>query len=245
MFRPRLDAVFFDVDDTLYSTTEFARRARQNSIAAMIRQGLKASPSRCYEELLEVIGEFSSNYEHHYDKLLLRLPQSSWKGLNSSVLTSAAVVAYHQTKSRELKPYPDVVPALRWLSRERLLLGVVSSGLAIKQAEKLVRLGVVDYFDPRAIFISEQIGINKPNPKLYLTACRRMRLGPHRALYVGDDPAMDVDPPNRVGMKTARIRRGGRHDGETGKTRPTHEIRSFRELCAIIRQEYATPRRRR
>lgn len=244
MRKPRLEAVFFDVDDTLYSTTEFARRARRNSIAAMVRQGLRIEPRACYAELLEVIGEFSSNHEHHYDKLLLRLPRRARGGVNPAVLVAAAVVAYHETKWRELKPYPDVLPALQALVRRGLVLGVISSGLAVKQAEKLVRLGVVPYLDRRAIFISEQIGINKPNPKLYRTACRRLRVAPSAALYVGDDPLLDVDPPNRIGMRTVRIRRGGRHDGETGRTRPTHEIHSLRELVEIVETRYrVVPRR--
>ncbi len=238
MPKPRLSAVLFDIDDTLYSTTAFARRARENSIAAMIRQGLKIDPARCYEELVEVISEFSSNYEHHYEKLLSRLPASATRGVNPSILVAAAVVAYHRTKSRELVPYPDVIPVLAALARRRLLLGVVTSGLAVKQAEKLIRLGVIGHLDPRAIFISEQIGISKPNPKLYLTACRRLGLSPQTVLYVGDDPRMDVDPPNRIGMRTVRIRRGGRHDGESGATPPAHDIRSFRELPAIIRTCY-------
>lgn len=238
MSKPPLSAVLFDIDDTLYSTTAFARRARENSIAAMIRHGLRIDPARCYEELVEVIAEFSSNYEHHYEKLLSRLPASSWKGVNPAVLVSAAVVAYHQTKSRELKPYPDVIPVLKALARRRLLLGVVTSGLAVKQAEKLIRLGVIGLLDPRAIFISEQIGISKPNPKLYLTACRRLGLSPQAALYVGDDPRMDVDPPNRIGMRTARIRRGGKHDTDSGATAPAHEIKDLRELWDVVRTGY-------
>ncbi len=238
MKKPPLAAVFLDIDDTLYSTTEFARKARENSIAAMIRQGLRVDPQRCYEELLEVISEFSSNYEHHYEKLLSRLPGSATRGINPAVLVAAAVVAYHQTKFRELHPYRDVIPALRALARRKLLLGVVTSGLAVKQAEKLIRLGVMPILDPRAIFISEQIGISKPNPKLYLAACRRLALSPEAALYVGDDPRMDIDPANRIGMRTARIRRGGRHDNESGATWPTHEIRTLNELAAIVKDQY-------
>ena len=36
--------------------------------------------------------------------------------------------------------------------------------------QKLLRLGVYPYLSPDAIFISDQIGIGKPNPKIYLKA---------------------------------------------------------------------------
>ena len=41
MTKP-LDAIFFDIDDTLFSTTVFADKARRNAIDAMIRAGLNA-----------------------------------------------------------------------------------------------------------------------------------------------------------------------------------------------------------
>ena len=36
-----LDAVFFDIDDTLFPTTEFAQRARWNAVKAMVAAGLE------------------------------------------------------------------------------------------------------------------------------------------------------------------------------------------------------------
>ena len=38
----KLDVIFFDLDDTLYSTTEFATRARRWAVRAMIEKGLEA-----------------------------------------------------------------------------------------------------------------------------------------------------------------------------------------------------------
>ena len=50
-----LKAILFDIDDTLYSTTEFAEQARRNSIEAMIRMGLRVEPEAAFRELKEVI----------------------------------------------------------------------------------------------------------------------------------------------------------------------------------------------
>ena len=36
----RLKAVLFDIDDTLFSTTHFARTARRNAVRAMVAAGL-------------------------------------------------------------------------------------------------------------------------------------------------------------------------------------------------------------
>jgi putative hydrolase of the HAD superfamily len=61
-----LRAIFFDVDDTLYSTTEFAERARYAAVDSMIEHGLKMPREEVYRELMEVVREFSSNNDRHY-----------------------------------------------------------------------------------------------------------------------------------------------------------------------------------
>ncbi|MEK7467437.1 MAG: HAD-IA family hydrolase [Planctomycetota bacterium] len=233
-----LQAIFFDIDDTLYSTSEFAARARRASMEAMVALGVRMPAEDLVRELEEVISEFTSNYEHHFDKLLLRIPKKAWEGVNRAVLIAGAIVAYHETKSRDLAPYPDAVDLLRRLSRTPVVRGVITSGLEIKQAEKLVRLKILEYLSPGAIFISDQIGISKPNRKLYMRACDSTGVTPKAAMYVGDHPAHDIDPANAIGMATVLVKRGGKHAGDAGKTRAAHEVGGMAELGEILKREY-------
>jgi len=234
----KLAAIFFDIDDTLYSTSEFARRARANSVDAMIAAGLRTDRGTALAELDEVIAEFSSNYGNHVDKLLIRLPEEATKGLNPAMLVASAVVAYHETKSRELAAYPDAVELLKDLQRIGLIVGVITAGPAIKQAEKIVRLHIGRHLSPNAIFISDQIGISKPNPKLYLRACQSVGVQPSEAMYVGDNPPNDVDPPQSIGMIAVLNRRSGKYIAVAGRTRPDYEISSFVQLRAILRSDF-------
>lgn len=239
MSQPRdLRAVFFDLDDTLFSTTEFARLARRQAVQAMIRHGLRVSAQDALRELDEVIAEFSSNFDRHFDKLLVRLPEGATHGLNPVILVAAGVTAYHDAKFTRLKPFPDVLPALRKLSRSPLIRGVITDGLDVKQAEKLLRLDVFPLLTPRAVFISDQIGIAKPNPKLFERACSEMRIAPRQAMYVGDHPQKDVDPPNHIGMVTVLVDRGGRHAGVRGRTQPAYRLRNFSQLLQLLRKDF-------
>ena len=237
MSRP-LDAVFFDIDDTLFSTTVFADKARRSAIDAMIRAGLSADRADAMRELDEVIAEFSSNYGGHFDKVLDRLGPESFAGHNRAVIVAAGVVAYHATKWRELKVYDDVYEVLKWLASTSLVRGIVSAGITIKQAEKLVRLEILEFLTPSAIFFTDQVGFSKPNPKLYRRVLQRLKLQPQRCLYVGDNPPHDIDPCNAEGWSTVRIRRSGRHSHEEGLTKPRHEIRDFFELRNLLREDF-------
>ncbi len=236
----KLRALFLDIDDTLYSTSEFAATARRAAMDAMIRHGLRLRLDEAMSELMEVIGEFGSNYPYHYDRLLRRLPPEALPEGNPAILVAAAVGAYHDTKYRSLFPFRDVPDVLQRLREGTdLKLGIITEGLEIKQAEKLVRLGLTRWIHADAIFISDQIGVSKPNRKLYQRACRDVGVKPEEAMYVGDHPENDIAPSKALGMVAVRHRwQGGKHAAEQGSVAPDYEIRSFHELLQILRDEF-------
>ncbi len=238
MAGPGLDAVLFDIDDTLFSSTGFAELARQRSIEAMIGAGLRAEPERIRKLLREIIGEYSSNFPYQFDELLSRMNPESYRPVGRAVIVASAVVAYHDTKFTQLHPYEDVPGVLEALRARGARLGVASHGIPVKQSEKLVRLGLVGAFEPGWIFITEEMEMSKDDPRFWREVARRAGVEPERAAYVGDHPVNDVDTPNAVGMVTILVRRGGKYSGLEGRTRPRHEIRDFRELDRVLREEY-------
>jgi putative hydrolase of the HAD superfamily len=233
-----LGAVLFDIDDTLFSTTQFAKVARRNAVRAMLATGLDLSEEVVLRELEEVLAEFSSNYEQHYDQLLKRLRPKCLERVNPALIVAAGVAAYHDTKYRELKPFDDVLPLLEALRKAGLVVGIVTHGWTIKQAEKIVRLGVVPYLSPRAVFISDQLGIAKPNPKIYALALRDLGISAAEAMYVGDSPSHDITPPKSLGMKAVWARRASRHHPSVGDAIPDHVVDDFVELRTILREQY-------
>ncbi len=152
---PALRAVFFDVDDTLYSTTAFATKARRRAVESMVALGgLQVTADQLLAELKEVIAEFGPNYDEHYDRLLRRYRAEELGGHSRSVLVAAGVAAYHDTKVQEFKAFPGVLDGLRALrERSKLVLGIITEGLEVKQAEKIHRLGVYPYLDRGAVLI--------------------------------------------------------------------------------------------
>jgi len=234
---PTLRALFLDIDDTLYSTSQFASLARDRAVAAMVEQGLQMPVPVVRRELDEVIAEFTSNYPAHFDKLLSRLPREAWARTNRALIIAAGVMAYHATKA-ELRPFPDVIPFLRAVHEQTdLVCGVITHGLEVKQAEKLLLLQVVPYLHPAAIFISDQVGISKPNPKLYQRACHAFGFDPREVMYVGDNLAHDVDPTNALGMVSVLVRREGGRD-RPGETEPRYRITSLLELVPILAEDF-------
>lgn len=236
----RLAAVFFDIDDTLYASTAFAQGARRSAVEAMVATGLDVPVDVAARELEDVVREFTSNYGHHYDKLVLRLAHHLRPGVHPSLVVAAGVVAYHR-RTEELAPFPDAVRLLDALARERLVRGVISNGFTVKQAEKLVRLGLHEKFSPGAFFVSEEMGVAKPQPRVFSLACEALGLDPRESLYVGDDPSKDVDPAHEAGLWTCLRRGVGKHAEAAARHAADFEVEDLEALLPLLRARFDFP----
>lgn len=233
-----LRALFFDVDDTLFDTTSFAQQARDKAVDAMRGRGLRAARAEIQAALSDVVAEFGSNDDRHFDRMLMRLPRVATEGCNRDLLVVAAVIAYHDTKWQELRIRAEAEDLLRDLSRTELRLGVISAGLTRKQMEKILRLGLDRFVDHRLIFITDQVGIAKRNPLIYRRAVEAAGVEPGEAMHVGDHAAHDVEPAAAAGLRTVWHHGAGRHSGTPPKVAPDHEIRDFVDLRGILREHY-------
>lgn len=238
MAKKPLRALFFDIDDTLYSSTNFAAKARRQAAQAMIKTGLKVDEETLMAELEEVIREFGSNDEGHFDKLLRRLPKETVPSGARMFIVVAGVIAYHQCKFRDFEPFADAQEVMRTLHERGLTMGIVSAGVPVKQVEKIIRLNLLPLMDSNHIFITESVGIAKTNPKIYVRACQAVGATPAECGYVGDNPLVDIDVPHRIGMRTFFSRRGGKYEKVAGQVEANHVIHNFWDLLDVIDREY-------
>ena len=242
--KRRLDAIFFDIDDTLYSTTKFSELARRRAIRNMIEVGLQISEDEAYEELLEVIAEFSSNHDDHFGKLISRIPKEKYAHTYPPLLIAAAVAGYHDTKQNELLPFLEAKKLLAKLYYEtKLSIGVITAGLTIKQASKMWRLGIWHYFNQDAIFISDDVGISKPNPKIYQKACDSIGVNPKFAMYIGDNAPHDIDPAVSIGMNTILVKTRGKYNDTKGFSNSSYIVHNHNEIWGILDRDFDFPRK--
>lgn len=233
-----LSLITFDIDDTLYASTDFARMARENALKSMIAAGLDIKLDEAKTELDEVVSEFTSNDIRHFDRLLDRIPKRCLNGFNPSILIAAGVAAYHDTIHDSFQPYEDGVECLKRLHGMGFALGVISQGLTVKQAEKVVRLRILPYLNKDAIFFSDQLGISKSSPKFYSKAAEIFGADGLYCMHIGDRPDRDIDPANKAGWLTVLNRRSGRYHQRPGETPPAHTIQNFWDFLEIIEKGY-------
>ena len=97
------------------------------------------------------------------------------------------------------RPYDDAEPTLKELSG-KYKLGLVTNGPSDGQRKKLEQSGLSSYFSEDAVTVSGDYPFKKPDPRLFLEACRKLGVKPEEAVYVGDLFYRDVLGAAQAGL---------------------------------------------
>ena len=102
---------------------------------------------------------------------------------------------------RSIQLRPGIEKIWASLRRAGLRIGICSN-LALPYAKSL--LAVVPGI-PDALVLSFEVGLMKPQPKIFQLVCEQLGLLPEQILFVGDTPEADVLGPQAVGMHAMTI----------------------------------------
>lgn len=188
-----IKAVFFDLDDTLYDTSGFAKLARRAAINVMIDAGLPLSSDEAYRMLKGIIREKGSNYDKHFNVLTKRV-----FGEEKPLLIALGMITYHNVKFALLRLFPETMSTLIYLKSKGYHLGVISNGVTIKQWEKLIRLGLHHFFDE--VVTSQEAGVEKPDERIFQLALDKMGCKAEKSVMIGNKFSDDISGAINIGM---------------------------------------------
>jgi putative hydrolase of the HAD superfamily len=113
-------------------------------------------------------------------------------------------IAYeHFAEAGVWQVYPEVPEVLEQL-RRRFQLAVVSN-FDGRLRFILQHLGISNYFSH--IFISSELGADKPDPEIFRRALKVMHLEASEVLHVGDDPERDWKAAKEAGLSVFQLDR--------------------------------------
>jgi putative hydrolase of the HAD superfamily len=127
-------------------------------------------------------------------------------------------IAYeHFAEAGVWQLYPEVFDVLEKL-QPRFQLAVISN-FDGRLRFILEHLGISKFFTH--IFISSEIGADKPDPEIYRRALKVVDLNPDQVLHIGDDPARDWKAATAAGLSIFALDR---------------QKNSLRDLLTILKQ---------
>ncbi|WP_058301204.1 HAD family hydrolase [Gorillibacterium timonense] len=205
-----IDAVIFDLDDTLISEREYAMSGFR-----AVGEWLKGRTGT------ERFFETAVAFYHSSDKSRIFNRSLDVLGVPYDDGVIADCVACYREHRPDIQLLPDAEWALSRLEG-RVKLGLITDGYLETQERKVQALSLRDRME--AVILTDLFGRDnwKPSPVPY-EAVSHMLQAPHsRCLYIGDNPAKDFITANRLGWMTVHIDRGeGVYSGS--RYTPDHE----------------------
>jgi 2-haloalkanoic acid dehalogenase type II len=211
---PPIKAVLFDLDDTLWPIVPVIKRA-EDVLYDWLRIHVPAVAQRVSIESMRERRQELMAIDPVY--------QIDLHGLRHAVLTEAftnsgedvslvdkAMEVFSRARN-DVAPFSDVLPTLNSL-RNRVALGTVTNGMA-----DLRSIGLSHFF--HTSIAAYHFGSAKPDPAIFLAACEALKVAPHEAVYVGDDPLLDVEAAKNAGLHSVWM---NRLELDAGRLLPAH-----------------------
>ena len=222
--EPKISAILFDLDGTLndrrLSISRFAEvfaahygsRLGEISIADL-SDGIRRADRDGYRPQDEWMAE-----------LLEILPWRSRPHLDE-------LVAYWRAEFPKInQPMAGLYVTLDDLHSRKLKLGIVTNGHSHGQNAKIDALGIRSYME--TVVVSHAVDLNKPDPRIFQLALRRLAAEPAETWFVGDHPVNDVLGASGVGMTSVWLK--GAIAWPEGHEEPRFQIESLDELISVL-----------
>ncbi len=126
-------------------------------------------------------------------------------GVCDPLLADQLSVIYPRERRSRYVPFPDVKPCLDHLVSADIRLGLVTNGPYDLQCAKLDVSGLRGYFG--AVLVSRQVGILKPDPRIFTLALAELGVQPEESAFVGDTPKTDIVGAHAAGTKAIWLNR--------------------------------------
>ncbi len=188
-----LRAIAFDLDNTLID-----QRAPMRGYLAAWLVGAGAHVGALDEAMARDAMGYSD-----------RLALCAWLGAQARPAQDADAVwqALRAGLAAHVTPRPEITAWLEVLSR-RYQLALVSSGAGPLQRAKLAAAALTGCFAPERVLISGELGVDKPDARIFAMTCDALQCDPHEVMFVGDHPVKDIEGAARAGMRTCWLSHG-------------------------------------
>ena len=225
--------LFIDLDDTVYDFSEASREAFRETYD-LLQYGCYFNSFEHYMELyapynLMLWGMYGEGkitkeelnrrrYSHPLEAV----------GVNDQELAATFCREALSRIPAKGPLMPGAIELLEYL-RPKYNMYILSNGFKELQSRKMHTAGIDKYFDK--LILSEDIGVNKPNPELFEHALRTTGSKLSESIMIGDMFETDITGAANIGMEQIYYNPKGKQ-GHSFK--PTYEVAHLLEIKDIL-----------
>lgn len=227
----KYDVILFDVDDTLFDFRLSEKYAFQQSFEKFGYPNGLTDFRADYNQISRVLwGELEQG-----QITLAKLATERFKRLfikhNLPIDPNLFSRTYLTNLGQQAHLMPGALELCKQLDHTRL--AIITNGFTDVQLSRIANSPLHNTF--KAIITSEQVGISKPNPKIFDAVFSQLKLArKDNVLIVGDSLTSDMQGGMNYGIDTCWFN-PNELDNKT-KVRPTYEIKQLMDLLPIVKE---------
>ena len=227
----RPDVVIFDSDNTLYEY-DIANKMAENAVEKNLMNRFnidsnlfKSTYQKSKKEIKSQLGKTASSHSRllYFQRFLELL---GFKAKLKLALELEEI--FWTTYLENAFLYPDVKELLVEIKKKKIAIAIVTDLTSNIQMRKLTYFKLEDTFD--AFVTSEEVGIDKPDPKVFELLLKKLGLNLKNNIWVvGDNPATDIIGGKSIGAVTFQKIQKNIDTGE-GAFMPDFTFKKFNDL---------------
>ena len=232
-------AVLFDLDDTLYEyapCNEAGLVAAHATLAAAFPLDFEAFRGMHDSVRSELAVRLAGQAASHNRAIFFKLVVERHTGAARGGLALELFADYWAAFLERMTPAPGAEEVLAELARDHALALVTNHTTDI-QLRKIERLGFGRWFP--VVITSEEVGVEKPDPRVFVAALEALGVDATHAVMVGDNPEVDARGAARAGLRTILSTQFRRESADSSSA---DLVVSFvREVPAAVRELIGAP----
>lgn len=226
MAKLDVKAIFFDFDDTLQSRKGAYRLYCEFFLSKYFPDISAEERERKLDEMEELVDGGYKDREVYFPELI-----ELWKWDNHPELQEL-YDSFNYDFGKYIVMLDGATDVLKEIKKRGYILGCITNGVSSLQNIKLDTAGIRDMFD--VVVVSGDIGIYKPDRRIFDEACKRAGVANEKALFVGDHPINDIEGALGADMQAVRMNYGDFKGKSLGNKGVAAEIEEITQLLDLI-----------
>lgn len=229
-------AVFFDVDDTLYDHLIPFRQALQHVLCT--------DQNFPYEHAYHRMRYFSDTLsaqaggtpthgqvleEMRTSRFILSLAEF---GISLTIDQAQLIQSAYLDNQFTIELFDGALALMNELMRRGIVVGLITNGPPAHQLQKIHALGLDSIIPSDRIFVSGAVGITKPDRKLFDYVTDRHGLTPSACYYIGDSWRNDVVGAISAGWQMLWFNHRGVQP--ESQHQPHYVVTSYRDIASVL-----------
>ena len=211
----KINNLIFDLDNTLYDFSIIWEKSNKQ-----VYEYLKYDRIASYEEFFKHYKAINNMLVDEVLKGNMKLREIRNTRLKLTlekfgiILTEEDCKFYYEKQFKfileSIKPNKEVNQWIKRLNKKYKMI-ILTNGKSCEQRRKIEKLGLDNMFK---LYISGETHISKPKAEAFINVLEKEKIVASETMMIGDSLHHDINPANKLGMKTCLVERKWHFDDE-------------------------------